>query len=284
VETAQVDSPAVARRIVLAERAAVAFRANPKVAGVLIAGSVARGLADEDSDIELDVYWSAAPTDADREAAVESAGWTRSYGEVDEVEWADGYLVDDVKVDTSGFLTSTIDGYLDAALDRADTEPEFQVRITALLHGRVLHGHELIDSWRSRCADYPAALGLAMVGKGLQLWPRHRLAMLAARDDVLLLHRDLVDNLQGILDALFGLNRVYAPHPFHKWLEWEATLLPVAPTDLVERIRGTLVADPSDAVEQISALTHDTFDLVEKQVPQFDLANARAGYGGLRTT
>jgi hypothetical protein len=277
-----VDSPAVARRIVLAERAAVAYRANPKVAAVLIAGSVARGLADEESDIELDVYWSTAPTEADREAAVESAGWTRSYGEVDEVEWADGYLVDDVKVDTSGFLTSTIDGYLDAALDRADTEPELQVRITALLDGRPLHGHEVIDAWRSRCAEYPPALGRAMVERGLQLWPRHRLAMLAARDDVLLLHRDLVDNLQGLLDALFGLNRVFAPHPFHKWLAWEATLLPFTPADLVARIRHLLVAPPSNAVEEISLLTYDVFDLVQEHLPQFDLAGTRAGYDGAR--
>lgn len=276
------DSPAVARRIALAERAALAYGANPHVAAVLIAGSVARGLADDGSDIELDVYWATAPSEADRQSAVESAGWTRVYGGVDEVEWADGYLVDGVKVDTSGFLTSTIDGYLDAALDRADTEAELQVRITALLDGRVLHGHELIDAWRSRCAVYPSALGLAMVEMGLQLRPRHRLAMLAARDDVLLLHRDLVDNLQGILDALFGLNRVYAPHPFHKWLAWEATLLAHTPADLVARIQRTLVARPGDAVEQISSLTYDTFDLVQEHAPQFDLATTRAGYDGPR--
>jgi hypothetical protein len=167
-------------------------------------------------------------------------------------------------------------------LNRADTEAELQVRITALLHGRRLHGHDLIDGWKARCAVYPAALALAMVDMGLQLRPRHRLAMLAARDDVLLLHRDLVDNLQGILDALFGLNRVYAPHPFHKWLEWEATLLARTPADLVARIRRTLVAGPDEAVEQISLLTYDTFDLVQELVPQFDLAAFRAGYDGTR--
>ncbi len=207
---------------------------------------MARGLADDHSDIELDVYWAVAPSDAERVAAVEGAGWARVYAEVDEVEWADGYAIDGVKIDTSAFLTSTIDGYLDAALDRADTEPELQVRITALQQGRVLHGRDVIDAWRARCADYPAALGLAMVGQGVDLWPRHRLWMLADRDDVLMLHRDLVADVQGILDALFGLNRVYAPHPFHKWLDWEASLLPITPADLGTRIRRLLVA-PHDA-------------------------------------
>ena len=66
---------------------------------------------------------------------MEGAGWERVYAEEDEHEWADGYRIDGVKLDTSGFVLSTINAYLSAALDRADTEPELQVRITALLHG-----------------------------------------------------------------------------------------------------------------------------------------------------
>ena len=48
----------VARRLQIARRASNAYRANHAVAAVLVAGSVARGLADDASDIELDVYWS----------------------------------------------------------------------------------------------------------------------------------------------------------------------------------------------------------------------------------
>jgi predicted nucleotidyltransferase len=277
-------SAAVARRLRLAERAATAYIANPHVAAVLVAGSVGRGLADEHSDIELDVYWSTAPTEQERTAAVEEAGWERVYAVVDDDEWADGYLVDGVKVDTSGFLTSTIDSHLDAALLHADVEPERQVRITALLDGVALSGLTLIDAWRSRCTHYPTTLALAMVEAGLDLRPRERLEMLAARDDVFLLHRDLVDNIQGILDALFGLNRTYAPHPFHKWLDREGTLLNVAPVDLIVRIRRLLVAPPHAAVQELCDLTFETFDLVERLLPAADVTAARAAFGARRTS
>jgi len=233
---------AIERRRAIAGRAAEQYADNPAVAAVLLAGSVARGLADDLSDIELDIYWRRPPTSDERIAAVEGAGWERVYAEEDEHEWADGYRIDGVKVDTGSFLTSTIDGYLTAALQDADTEPELQVRITALLHGEPFHGASLIGTWRDQCAVYPTPLALAMVAKGLDLRPRERLEMLVARDDVLLLHRDLVDNLQGLLDALFGLNRVFTPHPFHKWLEWEASLIPLKPEDLVLRIRRLLTA------------------------------------------
>jgi hypothetical protein len=275
---------AIERRRAIARRAAEPYADNPAVAAVLLAGSVARGLADDLSDIELDIYWRRPPTDAERIAAVEGAGWERVYAEVDEHEWADGYRIEGVKLDASGFLTSTIDGYLSAALQRADTEPELQVRITALLHGEALNGAPLIDKWRDRCSTYPAPLAVAMVAKGLALRPRERLEMLAARNDVLLLHRDLVDNLHGLLDALFGLNRVFTPHPFHKWLEWEMTLLARKPADLVRRIRRLLGASPRDAVYETVALAEETFDLVAAHLPEFQIAPAREAFAFRRTT
>ena len=124
-------SDPIARRLEIARRVALAFQANDRVAGVLVAGSVARGLADDASDIELDVYWHQPPNTADREAAVEGAGWERVYAEEDEHECADGLMADGVKIDVSGFVTSTIDGYIDRAR-QGDTEAELQVRITAL--------------------------------------------------------------------------------------------------------------------------------------------------------
>ena len=278
------DPVAIERRRAIARRAAEAYIANPAVAAVLLAGSVARGLADELSDIELDIYWRRPPSDEERIATVEGAGWERVYAEEDEHEWADGYRIDGVKLDAGNFVTSTIDSYLTAALEDADTEPELQVRITALLHGKALYGEPLIDAWRQRCAAYPTRLAIAMVAKGLAaLWPLERLEMLVARDDVLLLHRDLVDNLQGLLDALFGLNRVFAPHPFHKWLESEASLLPIKPDDLVPRIQRLLRAAPVEAVDEIAALAEETFDLVEAHLPEFRIAPARAAFAFRRT-
>ncbi len=273
------NSPdAVEYRRAIAQRAAERYATNPAVAAVLLAGSVARGLADDCSDIELDVYWHRPPTEDERRAAIEGSGWERVYAVQDEHEWTDGYRIDGIKLDTGSFLTSTIDSYLVAALEHADTEPELQVRITALLHGQALRGESLIDAWRDRCSTYPTSLAMAMVAKGLVLRSRKRLDTLVSRDDVLLLHRDLVDNLQGLLDALFGLNRVFTPHPFHKWLDWEATLIPLKPDNLVRRIRRLLQATPGDAVDEMGALADETFNLVAMHLPQFPIAAVREAF------
>jgi hypothetical protein len=278
-----VDSDAVATRVEIARRVAAGFSAQDGVVATLVAGSVARGLADDLSDIELDVYWSRPPTDEERVAAVEGAGWGRVYADVDEHEWADGVSADGVKVDVSGFTISTIDHYLDAVL-AGDTEPELQVRATALRDGRVLSGGDVIETWRRRVEVYPEALAVAMVEQGLSLRSRERLEMLAARDDVVLLHRDLVDGVQGVLDALFGVNRVWCPHPFHKWLDWEATLLPLQPPRLVERIRALVVAAPGEIVSGLGSLVDDTLDLCADRLPEADVAALRADFDHRRIT
>ena len=265
------------RRIAVAERMAERYAAADGVAAVLLAGSVARGLADARSDVEVDVYWRRAPSDAERRAVVDDAGWEWVYAEVDEHEWADGVRLDGVKVDVSQFVTATIDGYLDA-LREGDTEPELQVRATALLDGRALAGDGLIEDWRARLAEYPEALALAMLDQALPPRPVERLEMLVAREDPVLLTRDVVEGVHAVLDALFAVNRRYVPHPFHKWLAFECAQLDLAPPDLEARIRRVL-AVPREGVPDLVRLTEETFDLVAAHAPAYDVAAARTEFG-----
>ena len=267
----------LARRVAVAEAMAPRYAANDGVAAVLLAGSVARGLADGRSDVEVDVYWHRPPGDAERRAVVDDAGWEWVYAEVDDHEWADGVRLDGVKVDVSQFTTATIDAYLEA-LRSGDTEPELQVRATALLDGRALAGEGVIGSWRGRLAPYPEALAVAMLDGGLPPRPVERLEMLRERDDPVLLTRDLVEGVHGLLDALFAVNRRYVPHPFHKWLAFECTQLALAPVDLETRVRRVLAA-PHAGVDEFVRLTEETFDLVEEHVPAYDVAAARTGFG-----
>jgi hypothetical protein len=266
----------ITRRRALAEIVAPAYAANPKVAGVLLAGSVARGIADQFSDIELDMFWYEPATDEERLAPIARAGGQLLYQDADENEWADGFYIGGVKVDTSQFLVDSMERWLTDMVDRADTEVEKQLLIAAVQHGLPLHGAELTERWRTKAAAYPDALVHAMVAQHLAFRPRHLIEMFAERDDLLILHRCLVEVEQLILSVLMGLNRLYMPHPYFKWLDWTVAQMRIAPPDLARRLKLILLAEPRAAADQIHELIEETFDLVERHLPAFDTSAARA--------
>ena len=91
-------------RLALARQIAPGYTDNPKVAVLVVAGSVGRGNADVYSDIEMDVYWHKPPTDEDRMAPIKRAGghveifWDYS---AEEEEWGEEYVVDGMKIGIS---------------------------------------------------------------------------------------------------------------------------------------------------------------------------------------
>ena len=272
----------VTRRRTLAEHAAQFYAANPKVAVVLVAGSVARGTADKFSDIELDIFWNETPSEEERLAPIAPAGGTLSYKEADENEWADGFFIGGVKVDTSQFLVSTIERWLADAVERADPEVEKQLLIAAVQHGQVFHGEALVEHWRAKAAEYPTALTRRIVEENLAFRPRYLLEMLAARDDLLFFYKCVVEIEHLIMNALLALNRQYVGHPRHKWLDWQCAQLRIAPPNLAQRLKRILRDEPSAAVDQLHELIEELFDLVDLHLPGFDTGPARAVFGERR--
>ena len=145
-------------RIAVAERAARAYAGNRKLAALAVAGSVGAGLADRFSDLELDCYWSSPPGDADRTGPIGALGgeltgfWEYDPGDQ---EWSEDYLLGDLGVTVSNFLTGTVERFLDDVVLSADTSPVKHMRLAALQRSRPLLGAGLIPSWRARGDTFP---------------------------------------------------------------------------------------------------------------------------------
>jgi hypothetical protein len=268
---------ATTRRLEIARRIAPFYAANPKVAAVLVAGSVGAGHADRYSDLELDIFWSAPPTDAERRAPVEAAGGTvRTLFPFEDDEWAEELLIDGLKADTSMFLVETMDRWLAEVVDGAGTEEGPQYLIAAVQHSIPLHGEALVRRWREKAASYPDALARAMVARSLHPPARwYYAAMPAERDDLVFLHEIIVAVVASLLRTLHGLNRRYIAHPNLKWMDHIAAELTVAPTDLAARLRRVYRAPSIEGVRELQSLLEETLALVEREMPGLDTGEAR---------
>ncbi|MGH2558729.1 MAG: hypothetical protein ACRDJH_06670 [Thermomicrobiales bacterium] len=265
-------------RLELALQIAPAYAAHPRVVAVAVGGSVARGHADRFSDLELAIFWSVAPSSQQRTSAARRAGAVhRRDFQFDRASqsWEEDYEVAGLKIDVRHITVASTEWLLADVADRFDVALSKQVFAGSICHSIPLAGHKTIERWRAR-AEYPGGLAQAMVQANLGFGPKSYLAMLAARDDCLLLY-DLFCRIERlVLGMLLGLNRVYPPSADFKWLDWTIRRLPIAPPDLAGRLRRPYAIPPPLAVEELGRLIDETLTLVEFHLPEVDTAPTRA--------
>lgn len=267
-----------------------AYAATGKVAAVVAAGSVGRGREDRYSDLELDVYWSVAPTDADRRGVVTAIGAeldTLWPFEPDEGEWAENYSLDGNDIGVSGFQAEWMSHVIDRVIVDADPDLELQMRLSALNEGVVLFGADLVNSWRSRSTIYPDALVASSAAQFLQpgrLGSWHQRYALLARHDSVVLRKLCARPPAIILGVLCGLNRVLVEHHSFKWFAATVDRFSIAPIDLVDRLRLAVESDLHTSVKELDRLLEETLDLVDQHAPNVDTAPMRVEIASIRTS
>jgi hypothetical protein len=273
----------------LARRIAPVYAANPRVAAVMTGGSVARGLADRYSDLELGIFWADPPPDAERLAAIETLGGAlfgprsfRPYATDPEWVVSEHFRLDAVEIDgrryagtsninTQHFTVGAMERCLDDVLERYDLAPEKHELLSAVACGLPLHGAGLINHWQARAAAYPAELARRVVREHLWFGPAYVPECFAGRGnggDVLILYRHVLDTAHCILEITAALNRVYYPSPQDKWMDWIAARCAIAPADLAPRLKTVFRAPPAEGCRLLRALIYDALDLVDRHLPQ----------------
>jgi hypothetical protein len=264
-------------RFALAERVGRAYAADPKARVVMVAGSTGRGTADRYSDIEIDVYWSAPPTDEERRAAVERSGGSLiELFPYEEDEWAETISLGGFHMHTSTFLVETMERYLQEVVEGCSTALNPQMRLYSLLHAQTLIGEDLVAHWRDRALAYPTPLAEAVVRDHLAFG---RLgyygSVFAARDDLLQLYDIFCETEREILWVLVGLNRLYPPTPSFKNGDELFAEMQVAPPDLARRLKEVFRLPGVDAVAALSTICEEVIALVETHLPGVDTTERR---------
>lgn len=274
-------------RRTFAEQLAPAYAANAHVVALFAGGSTARGNADRFSDLEIGVIWSEPPTETERADAIVAAGGdlVRLYSVEDYglgPVWADAWKVgrlDDapltgVEVDMHHFLAANVEEVFGAVLEGCDPNLDKQSLVGAIATGIPLHGHDRFDAWQQRAAVYPDGLRIAVVQTNAQIEGLWRLDAFAARANPVAGYAVLTAAHERLLQTLLGLNRTY--YSGVKALDAIAYGLELAPRDLVERIRASYPLRAGESKQTVAALVEDTYDLIERHLPEIDVRRLRA--------
>lgn len=259
--------------VTIANEMAKQYIKNPKVAAVLLAGSVSRGICDEYSDIELHLFWHEEPTDHDRLFTITQVdGKIISFDDYEEQEWSEVYEVNGTNIEISSFLVSTIETYIQDVVISSDTNIDKQCILASIEDGIVLEGADLIHRFKEKLKVYPVALKEAMVKNALTFSSRWtaRYALIA-RDDFYMFEQVVIDAVNKLLQVLHGLNGIYVAHPAFKWLQYTVDKMKLKPEKLIPRIKHIIYSEPNIGLVELEKLLYEVLQLIEKEMPSINI-------------
>ncbi|MGB8954691.1 MAG: hypothetical protein WCC10_04920 [Tumebacillaceae bacterium] len=255
---------ATAHRLELARELVSLYAKNEKISVVFVAGSVARGWADEHSDIELDILWKEDPTDEDRMAPIHEAnGEIVRFLEWEDNEWSEVYMYKGVKMEMSHFLQETVEGFIRDVTAAFDTDVDKQVLLAAVQNALPLHG-EAVVSALVESMKYSDGLREAMLEEYLDFQDAWYYAALADRDDVVMLHEVMTRVTMRVMSVLCAVNGLYVAHPRFKWFKQTAEKMVVKPEYLVERITKAYRSEAREGLAELQKVAEEVLVLAKQ--------------------
>ena len=271
----------------MAERILVPYQGLPGARAGMVTGSVAKGLADFDSDLDLMLYYDADLPAEDALAGIRIANgaaertWVMAGRETG--SFAEAYEVDGVEVQIAHSTIAAWEAEMDQVLVKLDCESPLQKAMEGTLVGRAVFGAETIASWQRRVAEYPDALGAAMVKTHLAFFPMWGLErQFRMRDATLWYQQSLVDCALRIVGVLAGLNRVYFTTFQFKRMSRLLAQMTIAPPHLAERLEGLFRSEMGDALPALERLVTEVVELVEVHQPDAETSRVRSRLGWRR--
>ncbi len=247
------------------------------IKAIVIAGSVARGYADEYSDIEIPIFWETLPEDATRLAIVAALHGEFLYG-YDGPAREDQLLIDGLQVDLWHIAVEHQQETLEAVLHGQQLDLGGLNALDTIRFCIPLYGHELVQRWKRRAQEYPDELAENIIQEHLPSFSTAELFIQAQRDNPTAFYAQLSFLQQEIFLVLLALNRRY--FPTFKWIYPVLESLPVKPLAISQRFRQAYEASYPEAIADMKALLEETLRLVEEQFPRMDtvLVHRRLAY------
>lgn len=274
-------------RISLAHKIAPAFTANPKVEECFVFGSAALGISDQYSDLELAFIWSHLPSAQELQVTAQRVGvkgWQiEPYGEAKQA-WLEQFYLYNMKVEAGHWARETMDNIVIDVVEHYDVSQngllfEKQTIASHLQRAIVLYGEDIIKQWQTQLLPYPEELVVAMVQKHLKFRPFDGQHILTERHEIPMLYENNCAIVRWLLNLLFGLNRIY--HPGFKWTRYFIGEMTIKPPEFFARLERVFQSDAASGTHELRQLSEETFDLVEKHLPQVDLKRQRQTFNQL---
>lgn len=249
-----------------------AFQGLGGIQAVAVGGSVARGLSDVYSDLELILLWENTPDTPTQQAVMIALGATYQHP-ASHPAHASAFWVQGVPVDVWHLTRAVEEATLRRVLEEYSLDLAASNRLDTFHNCIPFYGHDLLDEWKARLENYPGELTEHFLRVYLPDFHLRHLYTATRRDNPTAYYHTLTDVQCTLFVVLLALNHVY--FPTFKWMYPVLETLQVGPQDTAARMRRMFEVPPPQAAELLNGVLAETLSIVEKHYPQIDTGAVR---------
>lgn len=266
--------------LTLGKRILLPYTQLPYARAAMVTGSVAEGVSDNYSDLDLMVYYADELPDEKELTRVrlENGALERLWllGDRGEGAIIEAYQVHGVQAQ---IVHTTIEAWerdIAQVLEKFDTNTPLHKAMSGTLEAITVFGDEYVNAWQERIAVYPDELARAMVVNHLQFFPYWAVQnQLGARDALIWHYQILTDACFNLIAVLAGLNHLYfTPFQFKKMRQF-LNRMPRKPEHFAERLENLFIQEPAAAARALESLVAEVIALVQENMLDVDASGAK---------
>ncbi|PVZ72102.1 hypothetical protein [Pelagibaculum spongiae] len=267
---------AVELRISVAKKLCSLLPKSLPVTAMFIGGSVAKGWADDYSDLELCLVWQQLPNASLRASILDAwqAKKQRLASSTESEIFEDGCFVDGLQVDLWHCSYQSIDSLIDSAMLDCKLTISQQQTLATLEHAIVLKPSAKLEQWQSRLR-FTEQLQHKLITDNFSAFVYANLDLSVNRGDLVILYNLISGIHKRLINVLFALNKRF--HLGHKNAEQVLNILPFKPNNCWQKIQCSYQLPPDKALQALKDLVEEMFDLVEYQL-DLDLGQLRQAW------
>lgn len=241
---------------------------------VMVLGSVARGYSDAYSDLELMLVWDQLP-DIEQQAAIAALLQAEHRYPAFDPGYQSSFRIQGIPVDLWHTTVAQEEAMIRPVLTDYSLDLVANNRLDTLRTCIPLRDGPCVQRWKSMSQEYPEQLTIRFLEAYLPHFHLRQLNLAAQRDNLTGCYQMLSSIQCSLFLVLLALNKAY--FPTFKWIYPALANLPIAPANIVERLRQMFHAPPIRAAARLRAVLAETLDLVEARYPRLDTAYPRYG-------
>jgi len=243
-----------------------------------VTGSIAKGYGDDNSDIDTIVILNKNMAQDEFDKIIEDAktsGGDFYHGSPEE-GFAVYYYIDGVRCDFGFGHYSETETLINEMLEKPEVDPVKHLMISGLIDGYILKDSNWLAPLIKKAEDgYSKELQILLVSHFKKFHPEWAIEkMTIGRGDILYYYESLVEMIGNIIGILCGLNKFYHPGKL-KGVEHTIKKMQIKPKDFIKRYNFILSAEKYEAIKELFLVVKETFDLIDKHLPDVSTKRSR---------